>query len=443
MNNFKNINKYTTIFCMLLFGYIFFLTTLFPIHHIHEFIYNQPGNPFVQQYNEFFQWHGRFLTHIVARITLKLGTPLFYIIKSLLICLLFFFSLKTIEPNIHMKKFGIGLILLLSLFLFVNSIFPFTTFMMYYMSDLLNLFGYYIPALFIILYISFYINIFYGKTKICLPCFLLIAFITGSLHEMVIACIPFIITIYILLKIQITEIPKWFWLSLPFFLLGFSILLFAPGSSNRVLDYAKADQWEFFGQTINWLELGYKKYFYSLVRHIFYTADNWYSAPGFLPSTWYIQVLIFLFTFLNYKKYKNMFDMHILLPLLYWLFSWYTCIVMSASPMYHGVPMEFSKFFMYISLTGSAYYYLKEKSVKIQTIFSVLFLLVVLIGQGIQVLPVLKAKKEYLELIEKLDNNKISEARYSPKAKLGNLLIIDFGRYLPNKYTNITFKYTN
>ena len=436
--------KYPIIFFLLVFIYILGLTSLFPIHYAHEFEYNPPGNPFYLQWQEFFQRHGRFLVHIIARYTLKAGSLVFILVKSLIIFVLYFVSLKTIDSSIF-KKFHLSFLMLLSVFLFINALFPFTTFMMYYSSDLLDLCNYYITASLIIIYIQYYINILCNKTEINVSLFCLLAFITGSLHEMVIACIPFIITIYLFCKVRKIAIPKWFWYSIPFFLLGFSVLLFAPGSSNRLTNYANTTTWGFFGQTINWLELGYEKYFYTLIKNIFYASPShiWYSAPGFLPSTWYLQLLMFFFTFLNYKHYKNIFHLKIVIPILYWLFSWYTCIVMSASPMYRHTPLEFSKYFMYIALTASVYYFLKNQSKKIQIICSSVFLVVVFVGQGIQIPAIYKAKQEYLTLVEQIENGSITEVKHNPTAKMGNITIIKFGNSLYYKYPHIKFSYTN
>ena len=388
------------------------------------------------------QWHGRFLTHISARYTLQLGYPFFYIFKSFVIAILFFVSLKTIDLT-ALKNTDRSFFLLLSLFLFINALFPFTTFMMYYSSDLLNLYTYYITAILMIIYLQFYLNIFNNKTNINIYMFFLIAFLTGATHEQAITMIPLLILVYILLKIKKVDIPYWYWYSIPFFLMGFSIIMFAPGSNNRIGGYMNTTEWEFMEQSIDWMELGWKRYFYSLYRHIFLTVSNWHGGPGFIPSTWYMQILIFIFSYLNIKKYKSLLDNHIVFPFIYWALSWGTCIVMSASPSYHGVPVEFSKFFMYISLTASIYYYLKECSSKTQTILLSLFLFVVFVGQGIQIPAIYKAKQEYLTLVKQIENGTITEVKHNPTAKMGNITIIKFGNSLYSKYPHIKFSYTN
>ena len=152
---------------------------------------------------------------------------------------------------------------------------------------------------------------------------------------------------------------------------------------------------------------------------------------------------MFFFTFLNYKHYKNIFHLKIVIPILYWLFSWYTCIVMSASPEYHLFAVEFSKFFMYIALTASVYYFLKNQSKKIQIICSSVFLVVVFVGQGIQIPAIYKAKQEYLTLVKQIENGSITEVKHNPTAKMGNITIIKFGNSLYYKYPHIKFSYTN
>ena len=437
---FNTKNKYF-IYCII-YGYILFLTYLYPMHSWDEFGFAEQGNPWILQYQQFLEFHGRFFTHILARYTLQLGYPFVYIFKSLAIAILFFVSLKTIDAS-ALKNTDRSFFLLLSIFLLINALFPFTMFMMYYSSDLLIIYSDYIRAIFMIIFIQYYLNIFKNKTNINIYIFCFLAFLTGSIHETAIALIPLIITIYILLKLIKIDIPKWFWTSIPFFLAGFSLIIFAPGNNNRILVYSDALNWDFFGQTLNWTELGYKKYFYSFIRNVFYTSANGYSSPGFLASTWYTQLLIFIFTFLNFKKYKNIFHINILFPLLYWLLSWYICIVMSASPLYHSITIESTRFFMYISLTASIYYYLKEYSSKIQTILISLFLLVVFIGQGIQMPAIYKAKQEYLMLVEQIESGSITEVKHNPTAKVGNITIIKFGNSLYYKYPHIKFSYTN
>ena len=433
-------NKY--FICFIIYGYILFLCFLFPMHYVHEFEYMKLGNPFYLQWQEFFQWHGRLLTHIPVRYTLQLGYPFFYIFKSFVITILFFVSLKSIDASIIIKT-NRSFFLLLSIFLLVNALFPFTTFMMYYSSDLVPLYTYYITAILMIIYLQYYLNIFNNKTDINIYIFYLVAFLTGSTHEQAITMIPLLILVYILLKVKNVDIPYWYWYSIPFFLMGFSIILFAPGSNNRIGGYINTTEWEFMGQSIDWMELGWKRYFYSLYKHIFITTNPWYSGPGFVPSTWYLQILIFIFSYLNIKKYKSLLDNHILFPFIYWALSWGTCLIMLVSPSYHGIPVEFSKFFMYISLTASVYYFLKDCSVKIQTILTSLFLLIVFIGQGIQIPAIYKAKQEYLTLMKKIESGSITEIKHNPTAKIGNITIIKFGDNLYYKYPHIKFNYTN
>lgn len=420
----------------LIFSYFFFLVYLFPIHFPHEFQYAEPGNPWILQWKEFLKWHGRFLTHIPMRYTLQLGYPYFYIFKTIIIFSLFFVGLRVIEPKIYQCN-RLKYFFLFSLFMLINCLFPFVSFMMYFGYDLAPLYTYYITAIFMILLLQYYLNIFKNKTNINIPVFCFIAFLTGASHEQAIALIPLIILIYFLLKIKSIPIPRWYWLSVPFFLLGFSIIMFTPGTNNRIILYAKAETWKFMGQTVNWLELGWQRYFYSLFRHIFITSDNWYSYPGFLPSTWHLQLLIFIFTFFNVKKYQSWLDNRVLFPLLFWVLSWFTCLVMAVSPMYHSTPVEFGKFFMYIALAGAIYYYFENTNSKMLLNLSFIFTFIVLTGQLIQVQPLLKAKREYFEIIEKIENNEVTNITL-PQAKLGNILITEFGAGLPVKYPHIS-----
>lgn len=198
---------------------------------------------------------------------------------------------------------------------------------------------------------------------------------------------------------------------------------------------AKAETWEFMGQTVNWIKLGWKRYFYSLFRHIFITSDNWYSYPGFVPSTWHLQLLIFIFTYLNIKKYQSWLNDYVLFPLLFWALSWFTCIVMAASPLYHSIPVEFSKFFI-DRVNGSNLLFFQNSNSKMLRNLSFIFTFITLTGQMLPVKHLLKTKREYFEIIRKIENNEISEITL-PKAKLGNILITEFGEGLPVKYPHI------
>ena len=155
-------NKY--FIYIIIFGYILFLSYLYPIHHHDEFFYAKVGNPWLLQWDEFFQRHGRFLVHIPARYVLQWGTVCFYISKTFVIAILFFVSLKTIDAS-ALKNTNRSFFLLLSIFLFINALFPFTTFMMYYSMNLLYLFNYYIMAILIMIFLQYYINVFKTKWK--------------------------------------------------------------------------------------------------------------------------------------------------------------------------------------------------------------------------------------------------------------------------------------
>ncbi|MGL5721285.1 MAG: DUF6056 family protein [Brevinema sp.] len=242
-----------------------------------------------------------------------------------------------------------------------------------------------------------------------------------------------LLLIYLILKIKNVLIPRWYWLSIPFFLLGFLSIAISPGNAIRLENYGGAQNWEFMGQTLNWLDLGWKKYFYALYRHLFLTGSNWYGAPGFLPSTWYLQLIFLIFVALNIKKYRSFWDVHIIFPLLYMSLSWGTCILMAASPIYHSIPVEFSKFFIYISLSQAIYYQIKDKNPKLLGKIGYFLILIVLVGQLAQFSPLLKAKKEYLALEEAIKRGEITEAPL-PKATLWNVEITRFGHILPSKY---------
>lgn len=430
-----------TLFWSILFIYIFGLCSLYPMNWQHDFEYNIQGNPFLLQWDEFFRYHGRLLTHILIRIIYQQGNLIYFIGKSMIIFFLFYCTIKTIYTieNKNLKPPLSSFIQILAIFLLINALFPFVIFMMYYGTDTVYLYSYYIPAILIICFLQYYFNIFLNHTKISVPILCLLAFLTGASFEMAIACIPMIITIFIILKIQKKEIPYWFWISIPFFFLGFSILLLSPGSNKRIDFYANASEWDFFGQTINWINLGWKKYFYTLVKNIFYASKEWYAAPGFLPSSWLVQLFIGVFVYLNYKKENNLWAPKILFPLLWWLFAWYTCGVMSASPMYYWLPVEFSKFFLYISLSASVYYFIQDKNMKFQWICSVFCLLIVFIGQGIQIPAIYKARQEYLLLVDKIEKGEISKLSTTelPTAKIRNIDIFTFGTGLYIKYPNL------
>lgn len=112
----------------------------------------------------------------------------------------------------------------------INALFHFATFMMYFGYDLVPLYTYYITAILMILFMQYYLNIFESKTNINIPVFCFIAFLTGASHKQAIAVLPMLLLIFILLKFKKITIPQWYWLSVLFFLAGFSVLAFSPGT---------------------------------------------------------------------------------------------------------------------------------------------------------------------------------------------------------------------
>lgn len=426
------------LFWSIIFLYILTLSSLFPINTWHEFEYGTLGNPLILQWEEFFTKHGRLGIHLLARIILQLGDLPFYLTKTSIIWGLLFLLTKHIL-SLSNTKYFLDTILCVSLLLFFMSLFPAQLFYFYYTIDFLYLSNYYLMAIFLIIFITYYFDLFNNQVEINRIVLYILAFITGSLHELVITCIPLIITIYIILKFQKKTIPSWFWKPIPFFILGFSLLLLSPGGYDRIAYYANASQWDFFGQTINWLELGWKRYWYSLLKHLFYTSSQWYQSPGYIPSTLFLQLFLAMITLLNYQKFKTFQHNKIIYPILWWIFSWYTCIVMSASPMYYWILVEFSKFFLYLALTMSIYYYLQHSKQQLKIIIISVLLVFILVGQGIQIPSLYKARQEYLQLVNQIEKGEsiaLSKEKL-PTAYFGTIKIFTFGSGLIYKYPHL------
>ena len=113
----------------------------------------------------------------------------------------------------------------------------------------------------------------------------------------------------------------------------------SPGglSEDRLIIYGDVLEWEFFGQTLNWLELGWKRYFYSLAKVL------WAWIPhciGFV--VFFITILI-----LSIKKLKS-FSFELVPSVFLFLLGQTIIIVMMFTPRFTSGPMALGENFVVI-----------------------------------------------------------------------------------------------
>ena len=192
----------------------------------------------------------------------------------------------------------------------------------------------------VLLFLVPYLKTFANKDDSpSLMTFIPLSFLAGATHEQVIVVIPLLVMMALIGKLLKKSIPLWYWIGLVIFSLGYSTVLMSPGglSENRLIIYGDVLEWEFFGQTLNWLELGWKRYFYSLAKVL------WVWIPhciGFV--VFFITILI-----LSIKKLKS-FSFELVPSVFLFLLGQTIIIVMMFTPRFTSGPMALGENFVVI-----------------------------------------------------------------------------------------------
>lgn len=309
------------------------------------------------QWQEFQVWHGRLFTHIVYRLAIGLPSFLPYFFNALALFGIFFTAAWAMFPNFLKGKdlMPLGLIVFMCSLL-LNTLFtPFFFNNPYYFSTIYSSAG---ASALLLFFFTIYFRIFTQhplQPKIWQ--IVLLGLAAGNSHETSAAGVPMMLIVFIILKAQKISLPPWFWWGFAAYLIGFSPLYIPKGSPREqsfLIQYANGTVWDFLGNTYNWFELGWKKYLFSFIRHVFLTPKGGY--PGWLPSTWYIHLFFFIFWGLNLKKTKSLWAEAVLYPALLYVFSWGLVSVMMFSPMFHSNTVDQMRFVLYTAL-GSALLY--------------------------------------------------------------------------------------
>lgn len=382
--------------------FFYFLAWLcpLPISGEDDYLHSMRGNPFLLQWQQYISLHGRYFTHVLLRITLQAREPFMYLAKTIIVFFLFLISIHQINPYFWKQDSPLSFFSA-TLFLSFCLLMMGTTFYMFAYTEYTPIFSNFLSILFILWFFSYYRVLFDNNNQsISLPIFIVVSFFTGATHEQAAVLFPMIIIVYLLLRLKKISIPFWFWIGPIVFLLGYLIVILAPNSADRIHTYANATEWQWInGTTIDWTALGWKRYLYSWVRHVFMTIDP-YWGPGYLPSTGPLHIVFFFFFYLVSRKVKNILALPLLIPALYYIFSWGLVSIMMFSPIFHNSSIDFCRFFLYIALMGiiSSYVSSYQLSKKIIKTCSFTLLSVLLIGISIQIPAYYSARNRYIQI---------------------------------------------
>ena len=349
----------------------------FPITFDDDFAYAAEGNPFMLQAQEYFAFHGRYTTHTLGRLILQLRDPLTNILTTFLGILFIFVAYNTVQPNFLKQD---------------NK------------KD---------PYLLLIL------------SSLLLSC--LVASWTG--YTQTIATIPLLLLIALFLKYKKRVLPFWYWIGIIGFLVGFTVLMATPVNwdNSRINGYGGGTNWEFAGQYLNWNDLGFKKYFYSLAKIYLFGEYPWliYSAPFCM-----IFILILRKNLLLEKDWTK--PLHII-PIIFFIYSWGLVTVMMAAPMFHGGPLNFGLTFLYISVVMviNSHVELNPSALSAVKKFSYFMTALALIIWLVMVPTWLHYRTEYNEIVDKINiakqNNQTEVivkpfTQYVIKTPFGNII---------------------
>lgn len=338
MNKLK-LSKFEVTNILFFSSLVLILGLILPIFYLDDINYaTETGNIFLQQIREYKEWHGRFFTHIIARFILQYRYTA-DLLTSIFVAFFFFVSWKAINPH-HTIQEKENQRVLLSILCFsliafyTNGFWISMIAVVHFMSYRLTLT---LLLLYLIPYLRFFTNQQVPPSKIG---FLIVSFIAGSTHEQVVVLIPMLIVMAIIWKILNKTIPSWYWKGIILFILGYLTLFLAPNttSETRLIIYGSALEWDFFGQPLNWLDLGWKRYFYSLVKVLW----KW------IPHCIAFVVFFITFLILSIKKLKG-FSFELVPSVFLFLLGHAIIIVMMFSPVFNSGSMALGGDLMVLS----------------------------------------------------------------------------------------------
>ena len=417
-------SKQSVLILLVILGLIYLSNLFFPITFDDDFGYATEGNPFMLQAQEYLTWHGRYVTHTIGRLILQLRDPLANILTTFLGILFIFVAYNTIQPNFLKQdnKKDPYLLLILSSLLLSCLVGSWTTY-----TQTLFFVAYTLSFTFVLLFLSPYFQLIRNKEYSVSPMWIaLLGVLAGNSHEQAVATIPLLLFITIFLKYKKRALPLWYWVGIIGFLVGFAILILSPGNAIR-LDVYGVNHWEFAGQYMNWNDLGFKKYFYSLAKIMWFGNFPWliYSAPFCIIFVWTLRKNLLL-----EKDWTR--ALHVI-PVLLFLFSWMAVGVMAATPSFYGGPINFGLAFLYISVVMviNSHIELNPLALSFVKKFSYFMVALALIIWLIMLPTWLHYRVEYNELVDKINiakQNNQSEiivkpfTQYKIKTPFGNII---------------------
>ncbi len=410
---------------------VFILGLILPITYIDDILYalgRHPetnivfeGNVLQQQIQEYLTWHGRFFTHIWARIVLQ-NRFTADLLMSLFNFAVFYTSWKTVQITNRTNQPSILWALCLALIIFfLHGWWIVLIHAVHFLSYRLT---FVMLLLFLIPYLRFFADDNKSPNMIL---FSLISLIAGSTHEQSVVLIPILILMGIIYSYFLKKkLPSWYYLGVFLFFLGYLTLFLSPNtfSESRLAGYGEATNWDFFGQKLNWLELGWEKYLYGLVK----VLHKW------LPVA--IAPMIFFIVMLVKSIKKQGFSFDLVPSIVLFVISHAIVVVLMFTPTIYISPMSLGMDFLIVSCFSILTLYLniinfnfkKHEKKIITTVIAI-----TLITWGIQIPFAIQyrlAHNERVHIIKEAIKNHQSEVivkklpRYGITTPFGNIRMI-------------------
>lgn len=234
--------------------------------------------------------------------------------------------------------------------------------------------------------------------------------------------IPVSSTAYVMVTFFMSNI---FAIGLIFFFLGMLVILLSPGSPTRIeKGYGNAQQWQFLGQTLNWVELGPIRYAYSLFHHLFL------AHGAYIPNTLPYFIIIGILLYFVLKK-VSLWNGRLFRIFVFIAASLGMTVIMMFSPLYYEANLLFGMVFLFIALMmliklfWELYPDNKIIPLAIKSVILAAFIIF-----GIQCFAWNHYRKEYNHVVELINEAKASQktevkvlafTQFAIKTPLGNI----------------------
>lgn len=341
---FKSIHRVWYILFAIYIILLIVANLIFPVTFDDDFAYAEIGNPFLLQWKEYLSWHGRYISHTLLRFILQSGFQ--DIIISIFGSLFPFIAYLHVNSNYYQdnnpKDVASFLILSSLLYAFIGvswSTYGMTTFFMSNIFAQMTILLFLLPYRFVINNPSYTPNLFY---------LFIIGIIAGSIHEQGVIIIPLLGILALFLYLKKTPPPLWFFLGCGAYFVGNLFLFLAPSmlSDYRLTTYIDIANWEFLGKTYNWLELGYKRYWYSLLNWMLFVKNG----SAFILSGGIYIVITLILMINNIKKEKTWTSPMTISSTIFFIASFAVIAAMMFSPLYYQANLNWGLIYLFIAL---------------------------------------------------------------------------------------------